>query len=92
MRVKKGVVHPDFDYIPLGGWLGEVLDIEDDERYVQWSKEPWKRLPQSTAKNASDLTSIGRACGLAKKTSKPTQANRCASNSRRRRNLPNEER
>lgn len=45
VRVKKGVVHPDFDYISLGGWLGKVLDIEDDERYVQWSKETLGAAP-----------------------------------------------
>ena len=45
VRVKKGVVHPDFDYIPLGGWLGTVVDVEDDVRYVQWSKETLEAAP-----------------------------------------------
>ena len=45
VRVKKGVVHPDFDYIPLGGWLGKVLDVEDVERYVQWSKATLDAAP-----------------------------------------------
>ncbi len=45
MRVKSGVGHPDFDYIPLGGWLGKVIDIEDDERYVQWSKATLEAAP-----------------------------------------------
>lgn len=45
IRVKKGIVHPDFDCIPLGGWLGEVIDIEDDVRYVQWSKATLEAAP-----------------------------------------------
>ena len=45
VRVKKGIVHPDFDYIPLGGWLGTVIDIEDDVHYVQWSKETLEAAP-----------------------------------------------
>jgi hypothetical protein len=45
VRVKKGVVHPDYEYIPLGGWLGKVIDDEDDFRYIQWTKETLEAVP-----------------------------------------------
>src|SRR5581483_2251802 len=44
VRVRAGVVDPDYPDIPLGGWAGVIVDYEDDEdegwRYnVEWTQE-----------------------------------------------------
>ena len=32
VRVKSGVIDPDFPDIPLGGWSGTVTEVEQDRR------------------------------------------------------------
>ena len=41
VRVKRGVVDPDFEDIPLGGWAGLIRDIDDNDEIlylVEWDQ------------------------------------------------------
>ena len=37
VRVKRGVVDPEYPDTPLGGWLGSVAEVEEGSYLVRWS-------------------------------------------------------
>ena len=39
VRVKRGVVDPEYPDTPLGGWLGSVAEVEEETYLVRWSDE-----------------------------------------------------
>ena len=49
VRVRKGILDPDYPDIPLGGWVGTVKEIDQDpDRYyylIAWSPETLKNVP-----------------------------------------------
>jgi len=41
VRVRPGVTDPDFPDIPLGGWAGEITEVEEGDAplyLIRWSK------------------------------------------------------
>lgn len=38
VRVKPGVVDPEYPDMPMGGWLGTVSQVEEAAYLVQWSE------------------------------------------------------
>ena len=40
VRVKHGIMDPDYPDIPLGGWVGTAIEVDKYGMYtIQWSKE-----------------------------------------------------
>src|SRR5262249_42394726 len=50
VRVRKGVVDPDFPDLPLGGWTGTVQEVEADEApplyLIEWNQYTLDHLPE----------------------------------------------
>jgi hypothetical protein len=50
VRVRKGVVDPDFPDLPLGGWTGTVQEVEADEDpplyLIEWNQYTLDHLPE----------------------------------------------
>jgi hypothetical protein len=47
VRVRSGVVDPDFADIPLGGWAGKITEVEDGDPplyLIRWSQETLKHI------------------------------------------------
>lgn len=50
IKVKKGILCPDNDSIPIGGWQGRIFEIEDGMVGICWDSITLKQLPEDYIK------------------------------------------
>ena len=47
VRVKSHIMDPDFPDLPLGGWVGEIADVQEGRArnyLVRWSRDTLRRV------------------------------------------------
>jgi hypothetical protein len=38
VRIKPGVIDPEYPDMPLGGWLGTIAEVQEESYLVRWSE------------------------------------------------------